>query len=238
MLNIAIVDDEEAQAKLLSVYAAAWAKQNNKVASVHTYSNAESFYFEWCENKSFDVLLLDIQMDGMNGIELAKEIRKHDENLSIIFITGLSDYIQEGYEVSALHYLIKPVDEEKLYACLDRACIKVKREQPSIVINSDSETVRILQEELIYAEAFAHTIFLQTVKSGFEARMNIGELEKALLPDLFIRCHRSYIAGLKYISKIGKSELMLDTGKSIPVSRRLYNKVNQAFIRFYRKGVE
>lgn len=238
MLDLAIVDDEVTQTKLLSSFVTKWASQNNITIDIQTFSSAESFHFEWCGNRNFDVLLLDVQMNGMSGIELAKEIRKQDENVCIIFIKGLSDYIQEGYEVSALHYLLKPVKEEKLFTCLDKGLLKIKKERPSIVLNTESEMVRILQEEIVYAEAFAHFIFLQTTKASYEVKMGISELEKALLQPLFIRCHRSYIVGLKYIAKIGKSELTLDNGKSLPVSRRLNGEVNQAFIKFHRKEVE
>lgn len=235
MLNIAIVDDENTQALFLSKLVNHWAAENNKLVSISTYPSAGSFHFAWCEKRDFDILLLDIQMKDINGIELAKEIRKSDDKLSIIFITGLSDYIEVGYDVSALHYLIKPVKEEKLFFCLDKAGAKIYKEQPSILVNSDGETIRILQQDLIYAEAFAHSVYLQTAKAGYDVKMSISELDNKLDKTLFIRCHRSYIVGIKYIARIGKVDLTLDNEKSIPVSRRLYQTVNQAFINFFKE---
>lgn len=234
MLNIAIVDDENVQALLLSKMVNQWSFKNNKPTTIKLFSNSESFYFTWCEDKSFDILLLDIQMKGMNGIELAKEIRKSDDKLSIIFITGLSDYMSVGYDVSALHYLIKPVDEKRLFSCLDKACGRISKEQPFIIVNVGGENVRIFQSELISAEAFGHNIKLETLNSAYEIKMNISELEKALDKDHFIRCHRSYIVGIRYISRIGKKELTLENGKNIPVSRILYHTVNQAFINCFK----
>lgn len=237
MLNIAIVDDEDAQALLLSKQVKQWAAENNKQIYISTFPSAEAFHFTWCENQGFDILLLDIQMKDMNGIELAKEIRKSDDKLTIIFITGLSDYIEVGYDVSALHYLIKPVKEEKLFFCLDKACAKLYRELPSILVVSKGEIIRILQQDLVYAEVFAHSIYLQTIKTGYDIKMSIRELEEKLDKTLFIRCHRSYIVGIKYIARIGKADLILDNEKTIPISRRLYQTVNQAFIGFFKESL-
>lgn len=210
MLNVAIVDDENVQTDLLFSLVNKWAIRNSIKVIINTFQDAESFLFSWYDNKSFDVLLLDIQMSGMNGIDLAKNIRKSDDNLSIIFITGLSDYISDGYDVSALHYLLKPVQEDKLFACMDKACIKAKKDQPSIIVNVNGEVVRILEDELIFVEAFAHTIFLQSTKNSYEVKMSISSLEKSLNPTKFVRCHRSYIVGIRYVSKICKTDLTLD----------------------------
>ncbi|OPJ64380.1 LytR/AlgR family response regulator transcription factor [Clostridium oryzae] len=236
MLNIAIVDDENVQALLLSKMVNQWVLNNNKTATIKLFSNSESFYFAWCEDKSFDILLLDIQMKGMNGIELAKEIRKTDDKLSLIFVTGLSDYMNLGYDVSALHYLIKPVDETKLFSCLDKACGRIRKEPSFIVVTTEGENVRIPKSEIVSAEAFGHYIKLETLKASYEIKLNISELEKVLDKDYFIRCHRSYIAGIRYISKIGKKELTLENGRNIPVSRSLYHSVNQAFIKFFKEA--
>jgi DNA-binding LytR/AlgR family response regulator len=235
VLNIAIVEDENVQALLLSKMVNQWSFKNNKPITIKLFSNSESFYFAWCEDKSFDILLLDIQMKGMNGLELAKEIRKSDDKLLIIFSTGLTDYIGVGYDVSALNYLIKPVDERKLFSCLDKACSRVSKEKSFIIANTVGENVRILESELISAEAFGHYIKLETLKYTYEIKMNISELEKALDKDHFIRCHRSYIVGIRYISRIWKKEITLESGKNIPVSRVLYHTVNQAFINYFKE---
>ena len=232
--KIAICDDEELQIELLSNIVTKWAKNQSKDIKILSYKSAESFFFQWSNDKSFDILLLDIQMSGQSGIELAKEIRKSDQNLSIIFITGLSDYIEDGYDVSALHYLMKPVKEDKLCSCLDKACKRIVKEQKAILVSVEGVNIRILQENIIYTEAFVHKVIIQTTKDSYEVKMSTVEVEKELDSKMFIRCHRSYLVGLKYISQIGKAGITLDNGKIIPVSRRLYNDINKAFIDYYR----
>jgi DNA-binding LytR/AlgR family response regulator len=233
-MKLAICDDDPVQIKLLSSLVTKWAARSGFPVSVHTFGSAEAFQFAWSEDQSFEVLLLDIQMPGQNGMALARDIRKADERLEIIFITGFLDYISEGYEVAALHYLMKPVNEEKLYACLDKACQREKTEAKTLLVESGGAQVRIRQDEILYLEAFAHSVAIVAVASQLEVNEGIGALEKRLEPCLFVKPHRSYFVGLRYVRKIGKTALELDKGTVIPVSRRLYPDVNKAFIKFYK----
>lgn len=234
ILNIAICDDENIQVELLHKYVNNWASERNIIVQVETFYSAESFEFSWSMDKKYNILLLDIEMSGKNGIELAKSIRKEDKVLDIIFITAISDYIGEGYDVSALNYLIKPIKEKKLYECLDKAIQKILIEEKTIFINIEGETHRIIQSDIIYIEAFSHTVEINTINGKYITRKNIGELEKELDNDILIKCHRSYIVGLKHIKKISKTDIDLDNHDIIPVSRRLYHSTNIAFIKYFR----
>lgn len=233
-INIAVCDDEKVQVELLANYVKNWAKKHGIRVIIEIFHSAESFDFSWSVNKKYHILLLDIQMPGLNGVELAKKIRREDELINIIFITAISDYIHEGYDVSAINYLIKPVREEKLYECLDRAAQRIHREEKVILIDVDGETIRIKQNDIIYIEAFSHTIDIHTVTGKYTTRKNIGVIEKELDANCFVRCHRSYITGLKHIKTIGKTDLELDNGQVVPVSRRMYSRTNMAFIRYFR----
>lgn len=233
-MKIAICDDEAIQVKFLSMLIQKWADKNKKSVLIKAFDNADAFQFSWVEDKSFDVLLLDIQMPGQNGMELAKAIRKNDDNLIIIFITGFSDYIDEGYDVSALHYLIKPVKEEKLFLCLDKANDMIKKDIKTILVECGGENFRILQDDIIYIEAFAHSVVISAVNKRYEINDSIGSLESRLDSKMFFRPHRSFIVGLKYVQKICKNEMLLDSGEKIPVSRRRYQDANRAFIDYYR----
>ena len=124
MLKIAVIEDNEVQSRLLKDYANEWANKNNLLPEIKLFSSGEQFWFEFEELSDIDIILLDIQMLRISGIELAKKIRKTKSNAVIIFITGIPDYMQEGYDVEALHYLLKPVKKEKLFDCLDRALKK------------------------------------------------------------------------------------------------------------------
>lgn len=100
------------------------------------FSSAEASIFHYVENKEYDVLLLDIEMGNMDGVTLARQIRKSNKNVQIVFITGYSDYIAEGYDVEALHYLMKPLKDEKLFDVLDRAVNKLVQNEKHLVLNT------------------------------------------------------------------------------------------------------
>lgn len=234
LINIAICDDEKIQVELLNTYVKSWARKNNIIANIEHFYSGESFEFTWSMDKKYHILLLDIEMSGLNGVELAKKIRKEDELLNIIFITAIPDYIGEGYDVSAINYLIKPIREEKLYECLDRAIKKISQEEKIILIDVEGEILRIKQRDIIYIEAFSHSIEINTIKNKYITRKNIGTIEKELDDKQLVRCHRSYIVGLNHIKRIGKADIKLDNGDLIPVSRRQYTRTNMAFIEYFR----
>ena len=235
-INIAICDDENLQVELLETYVLNWAKERNKKIQVKLFYNAESFDFAWSMDKTYNIILLDIEMPGKNGIELAKKIRKEDSLINIIFITAISDYISEGYDVEAINYLIKPIKEDKLYECLDRAIEKIPIEEKTILIDVDGEIIRLIEKDILYIEAFSHSVDIHTSQETYRVRKNISTMESELDQNSFIRCHRSYIVNLRHIKRIGKTDIVLDNDDLIPVSRRQYSNTNMAFIKHHGGG--
>lgn len=233
MINVAVCDDEPAEIAYITNLITKWSKAQSVYVRITDFESAESFMFAYENEKSIDIMLLDIQMKNMNGIELARKIRCDNDNIQIIFITGYPDFIADGYDVSALHYLMKPVNEDKLFAVLDKAVERLKKAEQTLLINTTNGTERVLIDEIMFIEAFAHYVSIKTKKTTFETRANIGEIEKSL-GNAFVRCHRSYIVGLNYINRVTKTEIVLDNGNLIPLSRRLYAEINRAFINFYR----
>lgn len=238
IVNIAICDDEKIQVELLKKYVLNWADEKNIKVTIEAFYSGESFEFSWSMDKRYHILLLDIQMSGLNGVELARKIRKEDSIINIIFITAIPDYIGAGYDVEAINYLIKPIGEKKLYECLDRAIQRIPKEDKAILIEEEREIIRVLQNDILYIEAFSHSIEINTIDGKHTTRKNIGTIEKELDENIFAKCHRSYIVGLRHVKKIAKDNLELDNGDIIPVSRRQYSKTNMAFIEYYRGGLD
>jgi len=237
MLTFAICDDEHAEAEYLSDLVRKWAAANNIEAAICTFDSAESFLFAYDDMRHLDILLLDIEMGEMNGLSLAKHLRKSDvknnEALHIIFITGYEDFIAEGYDVSALHYLIKPVDIERLFSVLDKAAARQNKPDDELLIQTTDATIKAAYKDIIYIEAFAHYVQITTKANVLKTRANIGDIAN-MLGDGFVRCHRSYIVGLRHVNHITKTDIVLDSGTAIPLSRRLYKETNQAFIKYHR----
>lgn len=233
MLNIAVCDDELIEIEYLTSFTQEWAKITKTAVNISGFASAEAFLFKYEEDKNFDILLLDIQMKAMDGIELAEKIRENNSSMQIVFITGFPDYISRGYDVSALHYLIKPVEKEKLFEVLSKACDNLKKEEKFILLSVDNESFRINLKDIIYVEAFGHSSCVVCNNCEYNAKLPISDISK-MLDKSFIQCHRSYIANIQHISRINKTDVVFDNGKSIPVSRRMYNDVNMAFINYYR----
>ena len=236
-LKICVCDDMEEDIKYISSFVRDWADKKNIVVNIKSYSSAESFLFDYAEHKDLDILLLDIEMKSMSGVELAREIRKDNDTVQIVFITGFPDFVYEGYEVSALHYLMKPVSFEKLSQVLERAEKMLNKSEKSLFFTVDGENVRVPAGDVISVEAFAHFCTVTTKHSQIEVKNGITAIEKMLVEmagEEFIRCHRSYIVGVKFIKSISKTEITLDNGSKIPVSRNNYQAVNQAFIRYFK----
>lgn len=139
----------------------------------------------------------------------------------------------QGYEVAALHYLLKPLEEESFYRVLERAVSNLKKADRSLIFTVNGEAFRGDAGEILYAEALAHFCRISTSKGQFEVRQNFSELEKEL-GEGFIRTHRSYLVQIACIRRISRTEVILDNWEKVPLSRSNYQTVNQAFIRHFK----
>ena len=232
-IKIAVCDDEHQQTEYIKSLVSKWADENNIKTNIEMYDSAENFKAVWSKNKIFDILLLDIEMSGQNGIDLAKEIRQSDMKLIIIFITGFVDYMPEGYDVSALHYLIKPIKEDKLFEVLDKAVKNIENESEQILaVTINRNDIFIPLRDIIYIESSLHYININTEIEQYKVKMPLTEIESKLGGGFF-KCTRSFIIGLRYVRKISKSEVILTNGITIPLGRGLYQDINKAFIKYF-----
>ena len=226
--KIAVCDDEAADRALLDTLVQRWAAAAGHTVHLDAFGSAEQFLFHYAEENDYDVLLLDVEMGKMDGVALAKEIRKQNEAVQIVFITGFSDYIAEGYEVAALHYLMKPVREEKLFSVLDRAAEKASKNERVLHLLTGGEMVQVPVHKIRYAEVMGNYV---TLHAGEEVtvKMTLSELE-AQLDDRFYRVGRSLVVNLTQIGRVTKTEIRLLDGTAIHLPRGAYEGVNRAII--------
>lgn len=238
MLHLVICDDEPAQLALLETCVRQWAREKRIEIRVNQCRNAQQFLFLWEEERTVDIVLLDIDMPGMNGISLARKLRREGEGLQIIFVTGLMDYALEGYEVEAVSYLLKPVCREKLFRCLDKASDRRGKEEPSLLAEVPGGSARIRLREICYLESISHDTRICCISGGEEIRSRTGirQMEEALcVPGgSFFKIHRSYLVNLSYVGRITRKEVVMDTGQALPIARGRWEAVNQAYLDFYR----
>lgn len=224
--KIAICDDSEADSEYIATLVKEWAK--DRIIQIITYPSAEAFLFNYAEEKDFDILLLDIEMGSMDGVTMAKAVRKDNETVQIVFITGYSDYIADGYDVAALHYLIKPVKKEQLWGVLDRAAERLKKNEKELLLKTSDETVVMPVREIRYLDVQQNYVTVHG-KVDVTVKRTLGEFEKEL-DERFFRLGRSYIVNLNCVRRISKTEVVLTDGSAIPLPRGQYDALNRAII--------
>lgn len=234
-MKIAIVDDEVKEQEIIIKYICEWAETKKELVEFSRFQSSESFLFSWEEEKDYNLLVLDIEMGEINGLELAKRVRIEDKSIPIIFVTGYDEYMQYGYDVSALHYLIKPVNKERLFQVLDKLAESKQEEIKSLVVNSENEVRRIQVNHIMYVEAAGHGSVMHTFDEVISLKESLGEMEKQVtLIDEIVKCHRAYLVNLRFISAIQNKNLILDNSEKLPVSRNQMKHVQQEFLRFYK----
>lgn len=231
-MNIAICDDDLLQLEYICSLVKKWSSCKNEQNKISLFKSAEELLFSYTPG-CFDILLLDIQMEGENGISLAKRIRSFNDDSVIIFITAVSDYVFDGYDVGAVQYLLKPVNAVKLFDCLN-ASHKKSTLQKRMILESEQGSTAVAVDDIIFIEAFSHKTRVVLNDRELFINESIGSIENRLGSD-FYKCHRSYIVNIKHICSIKKYDAVMDNGSSIPISRRLYQDFNGAFIAFYRR---
>ncbi|MDE5932885.1 MAG: LytTR family DNA-binding domain-containing protein [Lachnospiraceae bacterium] len=231
MYRLAICDDEQADVVYLQSLLEKWAESTRTALKIENYPSAEAFLFQYEEDKAFDLLLLDIEMGKMSGLELARKIRQENRTVQIIFITGYMEYIGEGYDVEALHYLIKPVTAEKLFAVLDRAAKRLEAKEKELCLALPGTVVRIPFREIRYLEVQRNYVTVHGAEA-YTVKKTLNELEEEL-DESFGRTGRSYIVNLHFVKKITKTQVILKDGSELPLSRNFYEKMNRAMIQYF-----
>lgn len=235
-MKIAIVEDEREHRELIKKYIAEACKSKNIQNQIFEFESGEQFLFE-NEDLDADVAFLDIQMPGISGVELARKLREDNKNISIVFATGIDDYIEEGYELEAVHYLRKPIDKNKVLLCMNRVS-KLAEDNKYILIDTNDGKYKVNIKEIVSVEAAAHnTVIVVSQKEKFrriESTLSLGEMEQQLssFPG-FQKTHRSYLVNLLYVKNITKTDVIMDDGSVISLSRRMYKEVNENFIRYF-----
>lgn len=227
-MKIAICDDSAVDRDYTAGMVEAWARDRGILLILRKFPSAEAFLFQYAEEKDWDILLLDIEMGALDGVSMAKTVRKENEAVQIVFLTGYSDYIAEGYEVAALHYLMKPIKSEKLRVVLDRAAEKRKQQDRCLNLELSGEMVRLPFYEIRYLEVRQNYVTLHA-KREYTVKRTLGELEKEL-DQRFFRVGRSLILNLKDVRRVTRTEVRLSDGTVLPLPRGAYEPLNRAII--------
>lgn len=217
MINIGICDDElhyrvnikDILGDILSTYSINY--------KIYEFSSGEELLSNY--PKDLDILIMDIQMKIINGMDTARKIREFDQNLEIIFMTSFSEFMQEGYEVKAYRYILKPISERKISRNI-LPCINeiMKKKNNYLTINVKNYVDRIKIDSIVYIETDRPNILIYTNDNKYTTKMSISKIDKILREYGFFRCHNSYIVNLKLVESMNSNTLKIGE-KYIPISK-------------------
>lgn len=232
MIHIAIVDDE----KVIREQIKKMIEKKQIDCEIDTYGMGEELLKA---GRGYDIVFLDIQMQGMNGIDTAKALRKKTDNTVLIFITGVKEYVFDAFDVSAFHYLIKPIEESKFRTVYDRAVLEAGKKKHhsmgQLFVKTRSRNVTLEQSDILYIESRAKKVEIHTRNDIMEAYAGIGELEKQLTEN-FYRCHRGYLVNMAFISEYSSDSITLNNGETIFLTKEKYGEFVKVYMRYLKNG--
>lgn len=235
-MQIAICDDEKAVRELLG----------DKTKNL--YPRAEiKFYVTGDEllarEQQPDILFLDIQMPGKDGMKTARELREKWKDTILIFVTAIEEYVFQAFDVGAFHYLVKPFTDEKFHEVLANAVNQLKRTNNSnqvekyMMVHSGGSHIKILLRDIVYAEVFNRKVIIHKQDGIVEYYGKLSELEKSLGGDFF-RTHRSYLVHFKYIVKYNAVSVTMKNG-TVPIAKANFPEFVRKYLKYnQRRGTE
>lgn len=235
-MRIAICDDEKDIRELIG----------KKVAK--HYPEADIIFFQSGEElllagKHIDILFLDIQMSGRNGMETARELRKRDKNVILIFVTAAEEYVFQAFDVGAFNYIVKPIDDTKFSDVLCRAVDEWRSQDTNaseaganyVMINNGGVHTKVMIEDIVYAEVFNRKVVIHKLDEKIEYYGKMSDLEAAA-GDSFFRPHRAYLVNFKYVEKYDATTIYLEKGVALMAKQNYPDFVKKYMKYNQRKG--
>lgn len=230
-MNIAVVDDEGVIREQICNFI----KRQNTGCYVQAYDTGRALLEA---DVFYDIVFLDIQMEGMNGIETARVLReRQNKETVLIFVTGIREYVFEAFDVSAFHYLLKPIEEKKFAEVFKRASEEVekRKKQGKEQLFIKSKGMILDQGSILYVESRGKKVAIHTRKEIFEIYAAISEVESQLA-ESFYRCHRGYLVNMAYISEFDHDSITLNNKEQIYLSKKRYKEFAKAYMWYLQNG--
>lgn len=224
-INIVIIENESNELEHLKNELNIWSSEKSIPITLSSYSSGED-YFSKSQKHTADLYLLDIQLNGMNGMEIAKKLRSECYSGSIIFLTSYREFVFEGYQVHALNYLLKPLDICSLHLCLNEVSDTLTKKH--YIFRNKQEIVQIEYRNILLFSSYLHNVEILTNSGIFNQYATLNNI-LTHLPKEFVRVHRSYIVNMTHIHKISGSIITLSNHIEIPIGRKYLNSIRTVF---------
>ena len=234
MLKIAVCDDEPFMCEMLKEKIGEYLREGSKEFKIFCYPNGESLPV----SGGFDIVLLDVQMPGISGMELAKRLRENGNSCAVIFVTVLKEPVFDAFEVDAVDYLCKPVDSVRLKRALERAIRRTEEQKgKTLLIQTMNRHQSVKLDSILYCEVFNRKILLHTQQGVIEYYSRLSDVANQL-DSRFAKCHRSYLVNLDYLSECSKGQIILTNGERIPVSKARWQAFMSQMLHYMKNEVE
>lgn len=236
MIRIAVVEDDAAYVEIIQEYVKRFMSENSLSIKLDIYRDGQQIVFSY--EPVYDIILMDVEMPGMDGISSAGKIREQDKNVIIIFITNMAQYAIEGYKVRARSYILKPVNYYSFAFELKEAVMTLeKKAEDCILIPGEDGLVKLMTGEVYFLESQKHNIVLYTKKGDMTIRETMRNMEKKLKNSCFERCNVSYLVNLAYVSAISGDMAQVGSYR-IPISRQKRKPFIQALSAYIGGGTD
>lgn len=231
-MKIAICDDNSAELTRVSSLLEIYQTEKKVGFTYRTFLSAPKM-LEEMHQEIFDLLFLDILMPEVNGMQAAHSIRTFDEDIKIVFLTSSPEFAVESYTVEAYTYLLKPITRETLFPLLDKLFAQKQRTDDYFIVKCKTGVIRILFSKLSYVEVLGKTLFFHMIDGAvYEASASLSEYETVILSHpYFLRVHRSFLVNLLQIKELTRQDFITLDGDTVPISRRLYSTVKDAYVK-------
>lgn len=240
MIKVAFCDDDLSVLKELSVLMDRYRVERNQDITYAAFHSPLELLSEVERGTRLDIIFLDVLMPGQDGISAARDIRKYDTSVKIIYLTSSSEYAVDSYEVGAYFYQLKPIWQESFYRLMDsvlRECLR--NEKNSLILRCKTGITRLELDKLKYCEVTGRNLLLH--KEDGEVLDSVGKLddlcEQLKDYECFVRCHRSYMINMDYVKSISNKAVILSDGTQIPIPHGKYSELKDKFFSyFFRKN--
>lgn len=235
MLHIAVVEDEDLYAGQIEDYLRQYSRERGILIRTERFRDGDEIAEDY--KGGFDIILMDIQMQFMDGMTAAEQIRKMDQKVVIMFITNMTEYAIRGYEVAAIDYVVKPVEYISFARKMDRAASMVKTGHNYLSVQTEGGLRKLDLERIMYVEVRDHTMIYHTETEDIQAkgRSSMKEVEEAIAPYGFFRCSNCALVNLKWVDGV-KDGLCTVGTETVPVSRTRKKAFMNALVQYINGG--